>query len=204
VELITYISFVVVSLGVIASPGPNVLVLISTSLSHGQKRGFQTIAGITAAMAIQLMIAATGTTWFINVLTEGFLWLKWGGVLYLTYLGINHLREAVTHQSKRKIPTARGSFYRGFWVSLSNPRTILFFVSFLPQFVSADHAYLQQIILLSATFWLMGIIVNFSYSILASKASHVLRSSRFYRLQNGASGLLFLGASAVLATTQRS
>lgn len=194
----------VVSLGVIASPGPNVLVVISTSLSHGQQRGFQTIAGITAAMAIQLLIAATGTTWFISVLTEGFLWLKWAGVTYLVYLGINHLREAFTDQSKWEAPTARGSFYRGFWVSLTNPKTILFFVSFLPQFVSADSSYLQQIILLSVTFWMMAIMVNFSYAVLASKASEALKSRRFYRVQNGATGMLFLGASAVLATTHRS
>lgn len=202
-ELMTYISFVVVSLGVIASPGPNIMVVISTSLSHGRERGYPAIGGIMAAMAIQLMIAATATNWFIGALNEGFQWLKWAGVVYLVYLGINHLREAFSGQSTCTVPTAFGSFNRGFWVSLTNPKTILFFVSFLPQFVSTDASYLQQIFLLSITFWVMGIMVNFIYATLAIKVSEALQSSWFHRVQNGTTGFLFLGASAVLAMSHR-
>lgn len=202
-ELFAYLSFLIVSLGVIASPGPNVLVVISTSMAHGKNRGFQTIAGITAAMAIQLMVAASGTAWFIGALTQGFRWLKWAGVAYLIYLGFNHLRAAFSERPVWQEPSAMGSFNRGFWVSLTNPKTILFFVSFLPQFVSPEQSYLKQIALFSTTFWIMAIMVNFSYAILASKISGVLKSGKFQRAQNGAIGLLFLGAGAMLATTRR-
>lgn len=202
-ELIAYMSFVVVALGVIASPGPNVLVVISTSLSHGKYRGFQTIAGITAAMGFQLMVAALGTTWFIEALAEGFLWLKWAGIGYLLYLGINHLRAALLESSRPQKSTALGSFNRGFWVSLTNPKTILFFGAFLPQFVIPSAPYFEQIILLSVTFWFLAIMVNLIYAILASNIARMLNSKYFSRLQNGASGIFYLGASAALATTDR-
>jgi threonine/homoserine/homoserine lactone efflux protein len=203
VELVTFISFVVVSLGVIVSPGPNILLVISSSLSHGKQVGFQTTAGITTAMAIQLMIAAMGTNWLIGALAEGFQLLKWAGVIYLVYIGVNYLKAAFSEPSRWKAPGALGSFNRGFWVSLTNPKTILFFSAFLPQFVSPDTSYTRQIFLLSATFWSMGILVNIFYTLLASRVATVFRSTRFVRIQNGATGLLFIAASAVLAVSHQ-
>ena len=67
-ELLT---FVLVSIAVIAVPGPNVLVVVSTSLGHGRTRGLQTVAGTSTAMIIQLILAAVGTTWFVSALSQG-------------------------------------------------------------------------------------------------------------------------------------
>lgn len=149
------------------------------------------------------MIAAVGTTWFIEALAEGFLWLKWVGVAYLLYLGICHLRTALSEGSSAQQSAALGSFNRGFWVSLTNPKTILFFSAFLPQFILPSAPYFKQIILLSATFWLLAIMVNLSYAILANKVAHGLKSKYFSKVQNGASGVLYLSAGAALATTNR-
>lgn len=78
--------FVLVSLGLIIVPGPNVIVIITTSVVHGRSRGMQTVAGTSAAMIIQLMVAALGTAWFVTAISEGLRWLKWLGVAYLLYL----------------------------------------------------------------------------------------------------------------------
>jgi threonine/homoserine/homoserine lactone efflux protein len=95
-------TFILISFVFIAIPGPNVLIVVSTGISHGTMRGLQTIGGISLAMAIQLFIAAIGTTWFVAALSHGFAWLKWGGVFYLLYLGLNHLVSAVSAERPQK------------------------------------------------------------------------------------------------------
>lgn len=89
-------------MGIIIIPGPNVLVVISTSLAYGRARGLQTVAGTSAAMLVQLFIAALGTAWFVSALASGFLWLKWLGVGYLFYLGIRHLLAIGQHQREQQ------------------------------------------------------------------------------------------------------
>jgi len=189
--------FILISIGVIIVPGPNVLVIVSTCISHGRLRGLQTVAGTSAAMIVQLFIAAVGTTWFVSTLASGFLWIKWTGVLYLCYLGFNHLKSAVQkteHQSVSSI----GSFYRGFLVSLTNPKTILFFSAFLPQFVSPSEPFLSQIALLSSIFWVLAVVLDSGYALLAGKLASML-GNKFSATQNYFSSALYLGASATLA-----
>lgn len=198
-----FISFLIVAVGVIIIPGPNVLIIISTSLKYGKSRGLQTVAGTSLAMVIQLVIAGLSTSWFIQFLTEGFYIMKWLGVAYLLYLGLQHLKYAVFANDIEARLTASSTFSRGFLVSLTNPKTILFFSAFLPQFVSIDGNYLQQISILSVTFLVIAIILDSSYAILSAKFQSLLHKRSFYRIQNGFSGLLFLGASMWLATTRR-
>ncbi len=152
-------------------------------------------------MLVQLLISAFGTSWFISQLAFGFLWLKWIGVAYLCYLGVNHLIKAVKKTDAQEV-TGLGSFQRGFWVSLTNPKTILFFSAFLPQFVSASQPYLSQIALLSCIFWLLALVLDSGYVFLANKASKIIGEKLAAR-QNYFSGALYLGASGVLAATEK-
>jgi len=195
------LAFILVSVAVIAIPGPNVLVIISTSLSHGRTRGLQTVAGTSTAMIIQLCVAGIGTTWFVTTLSQGFVWLKWAGVIYLLYLGVSHLFAAVSNAPAKSI-SASSSFHRGFWVSLTNPKTILFFGAFLPQFTSASMPYSGQIMVLSALFWILAVLLDSGYALLAGKFSVLLQNRNVSRIRNGLSSLLYLGAGATLALTR--
>lgn len=197
-----YLSFILVSLMVIAMPGPNILVIVSTSLTAGRVRGLQTVIGTSLAMVLQLAIAALGTTGLLTLLNNGLRWLKWAGVIYLLYLAITAFRQMVKPQAVQV--SGLGSFQKGFWVSLTNPKTIFFFGAFLPQFVSDGQNYLLQISLLSATFWVLAVIIDSSYAIMSAKARVLLSSSRFQKLQNGLTGTLYLSASALLANGNRS
>jgi threonine/homoserine/homoserine lactone efflux protein len=196
------LTFALVSIGIILVPGPNVLVVISTSISNGKLRGVQTVAGTSIAMAIQLVIAAMATAWFVTALKAGLLWLKWAGVVYLVYLGVSHLVKASSDAMPGNSVTALGSFQRGFWVSLTNPKTILFFGAFLPQFVSPSEPYLTQIAILSVIFWILAVALDSGYALLASKLTSLLRSKELTKYQNGASGILYLGAGATLVVTR--
>ncbi|MDX5151209.1 MAG: LysE family translocator, partial [Acidiferrobacterales bacterium] len=147
-----YLTFLIVSLGIIIIPGPNVLVIISTSILHGKIRGLQTVAGTSLAMIIQLVIVGIGTSWIIAKLTSGLGYLKWFGIAYLLYLGVKHLVQAVDSEEKYMEIQATTTFARGFVTSLTNPKTLLFFSAYLPQFVSAPQHYAFDISVLSITF----------------------------------------------------
>jgi len=201
-ELGQIISFLLVSAIFIAVPGPNILVIVSTTLNSGKLRGLQTVAGTSLAMIVQLAIAALGTTLLLSTLSQGLIWLKWCGVAYLLFLGISSLTAFFTHK-KSKPPSATASIQRGFWVSLTNPKTILFFSAFLPQFANADSAYLPQIAILSGSFLLLAVIIDSSYAIMSAKLKWLLASRDIDRLSNGVSGAFFICAGGLLASTNR-
>ncbi|MDB4032327.1 LysE family translocator [Porticoccaceae bacterium] len=202
-EIATYLSFIAISFGFIAAPGPNVLVVISTSLSHGKVKGFMTTIGVSLAMALQLSIAALGTSWLVNTLAQGFHWIKWIGVAYLLYLGVSNIMAAISKNQIPQEPTDTVSFSRGFFVSLTNPKTIIFFGAFLPQFVSSTDSFKIQIVILSITFWFLAILVNIIYTLISSRISTVIRSNILHKATQGLSGILYLGAGSILAVTKR-
>ena len=196
------LAFILISIGVIIVPGPNVLVIISTSITHGRRRGLETVAGTSCAMLVQLAVAALGTTWLVATLAHGFVILKWIGVGYLVYLGISHLLMAA-RGSKDSAPTSTlGSFHRGFWVSLTNPKTILFFSAFLPQFVADSEPYMMQIMMLSGIFWILAVFLDGTYAVLSGRLAHSLESESVARYRDIFSGMLFLCAGAILAVTR--
>ena len=183
-------------------PGPNIILIVSTTLASGKRRGLQTIVGTTLAMMVQLTIAALGTTLLLATLSQGLVWLKWCGVAYLLFLGVNSLYACYKHKKSERV-SATASIQRGFWVALTNPKTILFFSAFLPQFAGPDSAYLPQIATLSACFLLLAVIMDSCYVLLSAKLKWLLASKDIDRIGSGVSGTLFVSAGGLLAITNR-
>ena len=194
--------FLLLSFGLIILPGPNVMVIVTTSLVHGKVRGLQAVAGTSCAMIVQLLVAALGTAWFVAAVSEGLTWLNWLGVAYLFYLGYKQIRASLGHTKSLPL-TAAGSFQRGFWVSLTNPKTIFFFSAFLPQFVSGQENYFANIALLSGIFWMMAVVLDSTYALLGSVLASALKSGRNQKLFGLFSGGLFMGAGVALAAIGR-
>ncbi len=201
-EISHLVSFILISSIFVISPGPNVIVIISTSLQAGKKRGIQTVLGTSVAQAIQLVIAAVGTAWFLSLLSQGLFWLKWCGVFYLLYLGITSVRNFLSG-NKGSESTAVGSFQRGFVTSLTNPKTILFFSAFLPQFVTDSASYVERITLLSIVFWLVAIVFDSLWALLAGHTRKLFANHDISRIENGISGGLYIAASGLLASSNR-
>lgn len=196
--------FILTSVALMIMPGPNVLVVVSTSISHGTKRGLQTVLGTSSAMIIQLITAAVGTSWFVTSIANGFEWLRWIGVAYLLYLGISYLLNMLKEvNSEKSKVTASGTFVRGFIVSLTNPKTILFFSAFLPQFVSPGGEYATQILILSTTFLVLATFLDGMYAILAGRVGGIIQDYRAQKVRHGFSGILYLSAAAWLAALRR-
>ncbi len=195
-------AFVVAALFVILIPGPNVLVIVSTSLVHGRWRGLQTVAGTSTAMILQLLIAGVATQSLLQLAGVALEWLKWCGVAYLCYLGIRHLTDAAGPETTNAL-SAAGSFSRGFWVSLTNPKTILFFSAFLPQFVSDATNYGYAIALLSLIFWLLAVVLDSGYALFAAAIQQRIKRPAVAQGARRIAGGFFIGASALLALSHQ-
>ena len=177
------------------------MVIIATSLGHGQRRGLQTVAGTSSAMLIQLLIAAIATGLLVESLARGLLWLKWAGVVYLLYLGLRRLLLAGSGETQEL--SAYGSFQRGFWISLTNPKTILFFGAFLPQFVSPQGGYAMQIAILSGLFWMLAIVFDSLYALLASRVAQLWRGKYRADFWGRLGGLVYVGAGLALPSSSK-
>ena len=139
---------------------------------------------------------------FLAALSQGLIWLKWCGVVYLFFLGFNSLCAFYTHKKSERI-SATATMQRGFWVALTNPKTILFFSAFLPQFASPHSSYLPQIAILSGCFLLLSVTMDSCYVILSARLKWFLSSKDIDRISNGVSGALFIGTGGLLAATNR-
>ncbi len=186
-------------------PGPNVLLIVATSLARGRLRGLQTVAGTTTAMALQLLVAALGTAWFAAALSQAFGVLRWLGVAYLVYLGVTRLRQAIKPAQRVDEPDIAAScaYWRGFLVSITNPKTILFFGAFLPQFTSASLPYGPQVVVLSVTFLVLAAVLDSCYAVAAGAVSALARRPLARRWSDGIAGTLYIGSGVGLALARR-
>jgi len=197
----TYLAFVGISALLIAMPGPNVLLVIATAMAHGHRQGLVIVAGTSCAMVIQLAVAGLGNAFLATTLSEVFTWVKWMGAAYLIWLGIQNLRAM--RQQEAMPSAARAGFWQGFWVSLTNPKTILFFGAFLPQFVAIGQPAAPQLALLSATFLALAVVLDSSYALASGGLGRLARSPRLSRIRHGVTGGVLIGAGVVLAASNK-
>ena len=199
-----YLVYVAVSVALIAIPGPNVLVIVSTGMAHGRARALQTVAGTSTAMAVQLTVVAFGTSWLVHDISASLAILKWIGVAWLALLALTHLRRSFGSDGNHRQVAAATSFFTGFVTSLTNPKTMLFFSAYLPQFVVSAHGYVQQIALLSASFLLLAITIDGAYAIASARVWRALNRTRAPAvLHHRLSAAIYLVAGLWLALLRR-
>jgi threonine/homoserine/homoserine lactone efflux protein len=194
-----YAAFVAAVVILMLIPGPNVALIVANSVTWGTRYGLLTVAGTVCAMIPQLALTALGMTAALAEAGAWFGWLRWIGVAYLFYLGIRQWREVVVDLSEiRPQPrSGRAIFARGALVSLTNPKTLLFYGAFLPQFISPDRPVGPQLALLCVTCPVISVVVDTGWAMAAGRARHVL--ARHGRLRNRVSGGLLMGAGVGLA-----
>lgn len=200
-----YLAFVAATVVLILIPGPNVTLLVATSVTYGPRRALVTLAGTSTAIALQLAVVAAGMTSLIPALAEGFGWLRWAGAGYLLYLGIQQWRAAPPAlDGVAARPIAPRLFWQGMLVSATNPKTLLFYAAFLPQFVDPQLAVGPQMLLLCVTFLVIATGLDGGYVLLAGRLRMWLRDSRHARLRNRLTGSLLIATGLGLALARRS
>jgi homoserine/homoserine lactone efflux protein len=199
-----YLAFVAACALLIVIPGPNVALIVANSVAHGARYGLMTVAGTASAMVVQLALVVLGASALLGLLAGLFDWLRWLGVAYLLWLGLRTWRSASTELSSiaAEPRSVRAIFARGFLVSLSNPKTLLFYAAFLPQFVSAEpEQATYQLLLLSGTFLAIAVLLDGAWALLAGRLRSLLRARA--RLRNRLTGGLLMGAGLGLALARR-
>ncbi|MGH2635379.1 MAG: LysE family translocator [Actinomycetota bacterium] len=203
-ETHTLLVFAPVALGLLVVPGPAVLYIVTRSIDQGRTAGLVSVLGIHLGSVVHVAAAALGLSAILVSSSVAFGIVKYAGAAYLIVLGVRTLlsKEEPT-DSPADVPRAslRRIFWQGALVNVLNPKTALFFLAFLPQFVDVGRGEVWlQMVVLGMTFIALGMLSDGTYALVAARAGRWLRSSpRFRRSQRYVSGSVYLSLGAVAA-----
>src|SRR5207244_5182934 len=157
-----YLAFVAACIALALLPGPVVTLVIANGLRHGTRAALTNIAGVQAGLAIVIGIVAVGLTSLMATMGYWFDWVRFAGAAYLIWLGIKLIRAPVEGvKADTPPPPPRGGFFlQGFVVLLSNPKVLVFFGAFIPQFMDMNGDHVSQVALLGVPFMIMGAITG--------------------------------------------
>ena len=198
-----YFGFVLATTILILIPGPNVSLIMANSIAHGTRYGLLTVIGTSSAIIVQLALTVLGLSATLGMLAGWFEWVRWIGVVYLLYLGIRQWRAPPVDltQTRPQPRSVRVIALRGFLISLTNPKTLLFYGAFFPQFLSPDAPIAPQVAWLSLTFLVIAVGLDCGWATLAGRVRGVLAMRG--RLRNRLSGGFLIGAGIGLALAHR-
>ena len=180
-------------------PGPNLALIVSNSLAYGARWGLLTVLATSTASMLQLGLVALGMASVVEQLGGWFGWLRWAGVAYLVVLGVQQWRAPPPDLAGvRPQPRSAGRiFARAMAVSLTNPKTLLFYAAFFPQFLSPARPAGPQLAVLAGLYLVIMLTLDSSWALLASRVRPLF--GRRARLPNRASGAVLIGAGVGLA-----
>jgi homoserine/homoserine lactone efflux protein len=197
-----YFAYILTCAVIAMVPGPTVTVIIANSLRHGARAGLLNVAGTQAGLAVMMLVLVVGLSSVIAAMGWLFEWLRWAGAAYLVWLGYKLLRSPDILQETQEKPVPRGGFFlQGFLVLMANPKALLWFGAFIPQFVDPNGNYVGQIVLLSLTAMAVALVSDGAYAVLTGRAGALLSRSRV-RLVSRLSGGFLIGGGIWLALTR--
>ncbi|WP_375258885.1 LysE family translocator [Citreimonas sp.] len=206
-SLETWIGFVAASAVLLAIPGPTVLLVISYALSGGRKVALITAVGVATGDFIAMSASLAGLGALVAASATAFTALKWAGAAYLLWLGIRMIRGANAMgaqetETVQPVP-ARGMFRHAATVTALNPKSIAFFIAFVPQFVDPTRALAPQFALLVTTFVTLAALNVLAYALAADRLrARVARPSAQAWLAR-AGGAMLIAMAALTATLRR-
>jgi threonine/homoserine/homoserine lactone efflux protein len=205
----TLITFTLASIAIVVVPGPTVTVIIANSLRHGAKAGLSNIAGTQLGLAMMLAVLAVGLSAIVSAMAWIFDILRLVGAAYLIWLGIRLWRSsmAALPPQPETVPLVPGPgksfFWEGLLVIWSNPKALLFFGAFIPQFVDPQGPALAQTLLLGLIFMAVATVFDGAYALAAGRAGRWLTGRRMQILER-ISGSFLIGGGLWLAFGRRS
>lgn len=210
--LSTWWLFILMTFVVSATPGPNMLFVMSISARHGVRSAVVAMVGCMTALLAMMSISAAGLGALLQAFPTVFEALRLAGAAYLAYLGVKCWRAPVHDQSNGQngepsqtgapaVPT--GAIYRqGFLVAASNPKAILFAAAFFPQFIHPDAPKWPQFAILLTTFSVIEVAWYFVYAVSGKRLSVYLQRATVMRAFNRLTGGVFIGFAALMATAR--
>ena len=202
----TYGSFLVFTVALVLVPGPDVAVTTRNTLAGGRTRGAWTAVGITSSNAVQGLAAAAGLGALVVGSQPLFEVIRWAGVAYLAYLGVQALRSAVAGRYPADELTAGtgtaqrlAGWRQGFLSNITNPKVLVFYLAVLPQFLTPDSG-VPTLVLLALTHAVLGLLYLLLLVAGMHRARAVLGRRRVRRALDAVTGTVLLGFGVRLAT----
>ncbi|MBR9869007.1 MAG: LysE family translocator [Oceanospirillales bacterium] len=197
----TWLLYCSAALLVILIPGPLSLLMVSNSLNFGIRRSYPAFLGGVSASLILLIASATGLGALLLASEQLFSLLRYIGAGYLIWLGYRAWRDA-DHSHNNSQPAASSGrgvmFQRAFTLGISNPKDILFFVAFLPQFMTQESPLLTQLLIMSISWCVLDLISKLGYGLTAKVLAPALKKQRNIRRFNRFCGGLFISAGSLV------
>ncbi|GFE65308.1 LysE family translocator [Litoreibacter roseus] len=205
-DISLWLTFVAASTMLVLIPGPTVLVVLSYALSQGRKVAVSTAAGVALGDLIAMTASLAGLGTLVLTSATAFAVLKWAGAAYLVYLGVKLLRSAGSATADIGAVTqasARNTFWHATTVTALNPKSIAFFIAFVPQFVRPDAALLPQFAILIATFVTIATLNALAYALMADKLRSQITRPAVLRWITRAGGGTLIAMGLATATLRR-
>lgn len=187
-------------------PGPVVMLVVANSLSHGTRSGLATVVAASIGNLVLVVAVAVGLVAFFALLSEIFQVVRWAGALYLIWLGIKAWRAhggramTVAPAAQR---SSRADFLQGFLISITNPKAIVFYIAFLPQFIDPHLPAGPQLLAMIATMFVLGLLSDGVYALVAGRARGWFTDPGRRRLQGRVTGTLLIGVGCGLLLARR-
>lgn len=201
----TLLVFIAAAAVLVVIPGPNHIYIIARSAAEGRRAGFASAFGVETGTLVHVGVAAAGLSYLIAASDTAFNVVRYLGAAYLVYLGVRALwrhhplpeAAAVRPQRLRRV------YVEGAVVNLLNPKVILFFLAFLPQFVDREAGAVPlQIVVLGSVLMVLGLLSDLVYAVAAGSLGEWLRQRpAAQRMQERLSGVVYLGLAAATAMT---
>ena len=197
-----YLAYVAACIVVAVIPGPMVALVVGNALTHGARAGLLNVAGAQLALALMLGVLVAGLAAVVEAMGWWFDWLRFAGAAYLVWIGIRMFRASGEFEAGLTMPEPGGGFFlQGFLVMLSNPKVLLFFGAFIPQFVNTQDDPSQQIVLLGITAMIVATLSDGLHALLAARTGALLSKGRV-RLATRIGGASLIGGGVWLALTR--
>lgn len=196
-----WLPFTIATLILLAIPGPTVLLVVSYALGHGRRYALATTVGVALGDLTAMTASMLGLGVILAASAALFSVLKWIGAAYLIYLGIKLWRAPVSAPAVPDTAETRTGriVAHAYAVTALNPKSIIFFVAFVPQFIDSHARALPQIAVFETTFVVLAALNAFAYAMLAAAARKAVRNARVQRAVNRTGGSLLIGAGLFAA-----
>jgi homoserine/homoserine lactone efflux protein len=206
-ELSTWLAFFAASWAISISPGAGAVAAMSAGLNHGFKRGYITTLGLVLGIWTQILVVGVGLGAVVATSGTAFLVIKWAGVAYLVWLGIQQWRApAVPLAAKTEEASqvrVRSMVFRAWVINALNPKGTVFLLAVVPQFLNLAQPLAPQYLIIAATLGFTDLVVMGGYTALAAKVLRALKSESHLRALNRVFGGLFVAAGTLLAFFKR-
>lgn len=190
-----YAAFLVACAVIVIVPGPTATLIVANSLRHGTRAGLLNVAGTQIGLGTMIALVGLGLTSMIEAMGHWFDWVRLAGAAYLVWLGWRMIRSAADADAPA-LPARppRGGFVaQGCAVALSNPKVLVFFGAFFPQFIDPAGAYALQIAIMGATAMAFAAVADCAYAVLSGSAGRTLSAGRVRLLSRIGGGVLIGG-----------